>query len=69
MRSLNAAGAFADFPDVDREMVVALNGVDFVRTQRTYKYYTQPHNITSMEPVTGGTTFGGTIITLFGKVG
>ena len=26
-------GAFADFPDVDREFVLALNGVDFVRTQ------------------------------------
>ena len=30
-------GAFADFPDVDREFVLALNGVDFVRTQQTYK--------------------------------
>ena len=59
-------GAFADFADVDREMVVALNGVDFVRTQQTYKYYTQPYNITRMAPVTGGTAHGGTMITLYG---
>ena len=60
-------GAFADFSDVDREVIVSLNGVDFVRTQLTYKYYTQPYNITHMEPVTGGNTRGGTVITLFGK--
>ena len=60
-------GAFADFSDVDREVIVSLNGVDFVRTQLTYKYYTQPYNITAMEPVTGGNTRGGTLVTLYGK--
>ena len=56
-------GAGTDFPDVDREFVLALNGVDFVRTQQTYKYFDSPYNITQMLPVTGGTTKGGTIIT------
>lgn len=60
-------GAGTDFPDVDREFVLALNGVDFVRTQRTFKYFDSPYNITRMEPVTGGSTRGGTIITLFGR--
>ena len=45
-------GAGADFPDVDREFVFALNGVDFVRTQRTFKYFDTPFNISHMEPVT-----------------
>ena len=60
-------GARADFPDVDREFVLALNGVDFVRTQQTYKYFASPYNITAMAPVTGGTTNGGTVITLYGR--
>ena len=60
-------GAFVDFIDVDREFMIALNGVDFVRTQLTYKYYTQPYNITHMAPVTGGNKDGGTTITLFGR--
>ena len=47
--------------------MIALNGVDFVRTQLTYKYYTQPYNITHMAPVTGGNKDGGTTITLFGR--
>jgi hypothetical protein len=62
-------GAFVDFIDVDREFMIALNGVDFVRTQLTYKYYTQPYNITHMAPVTGGNKDGGTTITLFGRGG
>ena len=59
-------GAFADFPDVDREFVLALNGADFVRTSVPFAYYTQPYNLTTMAPVTGGSTLGGTIITLHG---
>ena len=35
-------GAFANFPDVDREFVLALNGADFVRTSVPFAYYTQP---------------------------
>ena len=91
-------GAGTEFPDVDREFVLALNGVDFVRpppnhplflgdtwhvlltrvpsslgdtwqvrTQRTFKYFDSPYNITSMAPVTGGSTRGGTVITLYGR--
>ena len=52
---------------MDREFVLALNGVDFVRTQQTYKYFDSPYNITAMAPVTGGTVAGGTVITLYGK--
>ena len=37
-----------------------------MRTFQTWKYYDSPYNITLMAPVTGGSTKGGTVITLFG---
>ena len=73
--SFDRLGAMSGAPvsqrldDANREIVVALNGGDFVRTGETFKYYADPYDVTGLAPVSGGTTAGGTAVTLYTGVG